>query len=202
VKGKNMTLADHSVQPHSTIRLLVRLYEVPDELDHVIFQLSWGYPSTGIDYLDATVFLYRGVKFADVVDWQHRKSRFGSITHSGDVPDSGGYSCHHKINVSIKSLQNDIDTLVFTLSSWRSPNISKFKNPSLRFFDENFPEQQLCSDEMEHAASSQAIIMCCLSKSKDSHWKVYSLKTLSSGNAKNYKPLQQKIASLIQQGFV
>lgn len=197
-----MTLADHSVQPNSTIRLLVRLYEVPDELDHVIFQLSWGFPSAGRDYLDATVFLYRGVKFVEVVDYQHCTSRFGSITHSGDILNLSRGIGHHKINVSIKSLQHDIDTLVFTLSSWRSPNISKFKNPSLRFFDENFPEQQLCSDEMEHAASSQAIIMCCLSKSKDSCWKVYSLKTLSSGNAKNYKPLQQKIASLIQQGFV
>ena len=197
-----MTLADHNVQPNSTIRLLVRLYEVPDELDHVIFQLSWGFPSTGKDYLDATVFLYRGTNFIEVVDYQHRTSGFGSIIHSGDKLDELRGIGRHKINVSIKSLQHDIDTLVFTLSSWESPNISKFKNPSLQFYDKNFPKQQLCSDEMGHAASSQAIIMCCLSKSKDNRWKVYSLKTLSSGNAKNYDPMQQKIASLIQQGFV
>ena len=50
---------------------------------------------------------------------------------------------------------------------------------------------------MEHAAFSQAIVMCSLSKRKDG-WRVYSLKTLSDGNAKNYEPLKKSILNLVQ----
>jgi stress response protein SCP2 len=192
-----MTLANHNVKPNSTIRLLVRLYEVPDQLDDVIFELFWGFPVTGRDYLDATVFLYSGVNFVEMVDYDHRKNSSGSVEHSGDILYLTSEKGQHTINVSLKSLQNRIDTLVFTLSSWNAPSLSHFKNLSLQFFDKKIPEKMLCSDEMGHAADSQAIIMCCLTKRK-SVWEVLSLKTLSRGNAKNYEPLKATIANLIE----
>ena len=107
---------------------------------------------------------------------------------------------HHTINVKLKSLPATTDKLFFTLSAYGSPNISKFKHPSLRFFDAKEPNKQLCSDQMQNAAYSQAIIMCSLSKINGS-WKVFSLRTPSAGNAKDYGPLQQKIAGIISQGL-
>ena len=199
--GRKMTLADHNVQPNGTIRLLVRLYEVPHQLDNVTFELFWGFPAAGKDYLDATVFFYSGLNFVEMVDYDHRISRFGSVKHSGDIIYLESRRGQHTIHVSIKSLQSYVDTLVFTLSSWNAPNISQFKTPSLRFFDKKFPEKKLCSDEMGHAANSQAIIMCCLTK-RENGWEVHSLKTLSSGNAKNYEPLKATIVNVIQQGFM
>ena len=162
-----------------------------------IFELSWGFPDTGKDYLDATVFLYKEIHFVETVDYDHCESKSGSVTHSGDILLLSRKIGYHRIDVLIKSLHDDIDTLVFTLSSWNSSNISKFRNPSLKFFDKKFPQKQLCSDKMEHAACSQAIVMCSLSKRKDG-WRVYGIKTLSDGNAKNYQPLKEKILSLVQ----
>ena len=153
--------------------------------------------------MDASVLLYSGSKFIEVVDYRHitSKSCLNAVRHSGDVMDDTKRLGHHTINVSIKSLSSHIDKLVFTLSAWNSPNISKYPNPSLRFFDAKFPNKQLCSDAMNHAAYSQAIIMCCLSK-KGGQWNVFSLKAPSAGNAKDYNPLKSKIVNLIQQGRV
>ena len=144
--------------------------------------------------------MYKGGNFVEMVDYQHRVSKSGSVSHSGDIVELSKGLGHHRIDVSIKSFRDEVDTLVFTLSSWNSPNISKLRNPSLKFFDKKFPQKQLCSDKMEHAAFSQAIVMCSLSKRKDG-WRVYSLKALSDGNAKNYNPLKKTIVSLIQQGI-
>lgn len=105
---------------------------------------------------------------------------------------------HHTINVKLKSLPPYIDKLFFTLSAWRSPNISKYKNPSLRFFDAKEPNKQLCSDEIQKAAYSQAIIMCALLKI-DGTWNVFRLNTLSAGNARDYTPLQQTISRIISE---
>ena len=178
------------------------LYAIPEDFDEVIFDLFWGYPQRGKDYLDASILLYSGSNFVEVVDYNNRKSQSClAVTHSGDVMDNEKKLGHHTINVSIKSIPRQINKLVFTLSAWNSPNISKYPNPSLKFFDAKFPDKQLCSDEMSHAAYSQAIIMCCLSH-KGGGWQVFSLKHLSAGNAMNYAPLRKKISSLIEKGYI
>jgi len=196
--GYLATLQNYSVQPFSTVHLIVVLYEISDSLDHVIFDLFWGYPTKGCDYLDASVLIYSGTSFQGLVDWSHRL--FSGVSHSGDVMDPAKRLGHHTINVKLKSLPAAVDKLFFTLSAWSSPNISKYKNPSLRFFDAKEPNKQLCSDQMQHAAYSQAIIMCSLSKINGA-WKVFSLRTLSAGNAMDYAPLQQTISGIISQGL-
>ena len=178
------------------------LYAIPEDFDKVIFDLFWGYPQRGKDYLDASIFLYSGSKCIEIIDYNNRISKSCSaVTHSGDVMDNIKKLGHHTIYVSIKSIPPHINKLVFTLSAWNSPNISKYPNPSLRFFDAKFPDKLLCSDEMSHAAHSRAIIMCCLTN-KGGGWHVFSLKQLSAGNAMDYDPLKKKIATLIKAGYV
>ena len=173
------------------------LYEIHESLDHTIFDLFWGYPvGRGRDYLDASVLIYSGTYYQGLVDFRH--GSFSGIWHSGDLMDDTNRRGHHTINVKLKSLPANIDKLFFTLSAWNSPNISKFRHPSLRFFDAKEPNKQLCSDQMQNAAYSQAIIMCSLSKI-DGAWKVFSLRTPSAGNAKNYSQLQQTISGIILQ---
>ena len=195
---KLATLQDYSVQPFNTLHLIVVLYEINHSLDNAVFDLFWGYPSSGCDYLDASVLIYSGSSLQGIVDYRHQA--FNGISHSGDVMDAAKCLGHHTIYVQLKSLPSNINKLFFTLSAWNSPNISKYKNPSLRFFDAKAPNKQLCSDQMGHAAYSQAVIMCCLSKI-DGVWKVFSLRTLSAGNAKNYVPLGQTIGGIITQGL-
>ncbi len=103
---------------------------------------------------------------------------------------------HQTINVLIKKIPSHINQLVFTLSAWSLPNISSFPNPSLKFFDARFPDIQLCDDKMEHAANSQAIIMCFFTN-RGGKWRIVRVKHLSAGNANDYESLKDTIARLI-----
>lgn len=150
--------------------------------------------------MDASVLIYSGNELQRISDYKRRMRFSGAVYHSGDVMDDLNRLGHHTINVKLKSLPANIDKLFFTLSAWNSPNISMYKNPSLRFFDAKEPNKQLCSDQMQNAAYSQAIIMCSLSKI-DGAWKVFSLRTPSAGNAKDYTPLQQTISGITSQGL-
>ena len=180
--------------------MIVLLFAIPDSFDHVIFDLYWGYPTKGRDYLDASVLIYSGNQFHEIADYRRTRRLAGAVYHSGDVMDDEKRLGHHTINVKLKSLPPDVDKLFFTLSAWDSPNISKYKNPSLRFFDAKEPTKQLCSDQMQKAAYSQAVIMCALLKI-DGTWNVFRLNTLSAGNARNYTPLQQTISRIISERF-
>ena len=192
-----LTLKDYHVQPNSTIYLLVLLYEVPDDYDHVIFDLFWGYPESGKDFLDASVLLYSGSEFVEFVDFRCTFSQScPAVEHSADVMEDDKRLGHHTINVWIKSISPRINRLVFTLSAWNATTISKYPNPSLKFFDARCPNKQLCDDKMENVANSQAVIMCCLIK-RASKWRVVSVKRPSAGNAKDYEPLKNSIVSLI-----
>lgn len=174
------------------------LYEINQTLDNAVFDLFWGYPSSGVDFLDASVLMYSGSSLQGIVDY--RQGSFNGVSHSGDVMDDAKCLGHHTIHVQLKCLPGDVNKLFFTLSAFCSPNISRYKNPSLRFFDAKEPNKQLCSDQMGHAAHSQAVIMCSLSKIRGV-WKVFSLRTLSAGNVANYSPLQQTIGGIITKGL-
>ena len=193
--------------PNSTLYLIILLYAVPEGLDHVIFDLYWGYPDTQTwrrrDFLDASVFLYSGSEYVDVVNFRHSISYhcLNAVQHSGYAQmDDDERLGHQKITVFIKSIPAKIDNLIFTLSAYRSSNISKYRKPSVKFFDKNFPDKQLCSDEMSRAANSQAIIMCSLSR-KNGVWHAVSLKIPASGNVNNYDPLKTEIVRLIRMGY-
>jgi stress response protein SCP2 len=175
------------------------LYEVPEDYDNVIFDLSWGYPNSGIDFLDASVFLFKGSKFIELVDYKQRVSKNKAVKHSGDLRDDDNRLGHHTIDISIKSLPSHIDHLVFTLSAFTRPNISKYRNLSLRFYDARCPNKQLCDDRMDEVANSKAVIMCFLIK-RDKKWRVVGAKRPCDGNAIDYGPLKETIEKLIGDG--
>jgi len=82
--GKDMRLQDYHVKPFTTVHLMVLLYAIPEHFNHVIFDLHWGYPSRGADFLDATCLIYSGKNFKHLVDYEQRQSPVGScVQHSG-----------------------------------------------------------------------------------------------------------------------
>ena len=193
---KPAQLQDYTIKPFSTLHLIILLYAVPDSLDHVSLDLFWGYPDNVLrDYLDASVLIYSDESCQNIVDYKS-KSFENAVNHSGDVMDDDNRLGHHTINVKLKSLPSTIDKLFFTLSAWNSPNISKYKNPRMRFFDPSKPDVELCGYQMEHAAHSQAVVLCSLSKINEG-WKVLSSCLLSAGNARDYTQLKQTISERI-----
>ena len=196
VDGNIRRLSDYNIQPFHTIHLMVLLYAIPSHFNHVIFDLFWGYPSSGRDYLDASCLVFNGKAYTDVVDFRHRLFLNNTIWHSGDVMDDAHRKGHHTIEVRLKQLPASVTHLFFTLSAWNSPTIAYYPNPSLKFFEASNKSKDLCSTTFTHARHSQAVIMCSVARS-GGQWKIFNNGRLSAGNAMNYTHLISTIQSLI-----
>ena len=199
-----MKLKDYQVPHNATLSLMVLLYAIPEGLDNVIFNLCWEFPPNQTrrkkKFLDSSVFIYSGSECLGIVDYKNTRSIIcpRAIRHSGNaMMDFRNEISYNRIDVSLKAIPEHVDKLVFTLSAFNSLNLSKYPNPSLRFYDARYPDKLLCTDEMSHALNSRAIIMCSLSR-KDGEWETISLKSRAAGCAKNYSPLQRKIENLIR----
>ncbi|KAH3699647.1 hypothetical protein DPMN_074607 [Dreissena polymorpha] len=188
------------MQPNSTIMLVVLLLAIPEHCNEVVFDLYWGYPSNGRDYLDASCLMFNGQQFNNLCDYRHR-NHCTAIRHSGDVMDDLNRKGHHTMNVTLKNMPSNVTHLFFTLSAWCSPNISRYPNPSLKFYEASNPGKDLCKTTFQHAGSYQAVVMCSLSRGMYGRWEIFGSGKCSAGNAKNYEPLQTTIRSLIAQVF-
>lgn len=198
-----MTLKDYKVLANSTVRLIIVMYAVPDELDDVVFDFCWGLPSIrSYDYLDVSVFVYSGQEYLGVI-WYRRTSLLicPGVVHSGPagIVHLAGEG-RQKVTVNLKSVPSHVDKLVFTLSAWAAPTISEYPYCELNFYDVKFPDKQLCSAKVDHLKDYKSVIMCCLSK-KNGSWEVIEIKRGSDGFTRNYYPLQHKIESLMQDGY-
>ncbi|XP_038050106.1 uncharacterized protein LOC119723497 [Patiria miniata] len=192
------TLAFYQVAPKTTIHVRRLLYSVPSGLDKVVFDLYWGYPASGQDYLDASVLIFQGGHFLGVLDYRNREQ--SAMRHSGDLMDNYARKGHHLINVNLHSIPSSITHLFFTLSAWASPTVSKYPNPSLRFYEESNPGKMLCEDTIKKLNYSQAIVMGWLAR-QGGNWCVFSAGKPSAGNAMDYSCLVSTIQGIITNGL-
>ncbi|XP_062603649.1 uncharacterized protein LOC134265458 [Saccostrea cucullata] len=197
--GQSCTLSDYNIPPYATLYLVVLLYAIPEAFDHVVFDLYWGYPTSGPDYLDASCLMYQNTQFLKLIDFRNRQVQ--GVTHSGDVMDSIKRIGHHTIHVYLKQLPSNATHLFFTLSAWNSPNISRYPNPSLKFYEASNIQKNLCKTTFTHAGHSQAVIMCSVSRNSQGRWEIYESGKLSAGNAMNYSQIQCTIRNLIKTGY-
>ena len=180
------------------------MFCVPEHLDHVIFDLNWEFPSTNPDFLDATCMAFERDKFVQVIDWNHPKNDYflkGSIIHSEkNMTEPGSKTGHQSIHVHLKKVPVNVTHLYFTLSSWKSPDLSTFKNPNLKFFDASDENVNLCETTFTHALKSQAVIMCSVVRT-GREWQIFECGTsgLVNGNSKKYNPIRKVIVDLIRE---
>ena len=184
--------------PNSTIHVMVLLCAVPEHLDKVVFDLYWGYPDSGKDYLDACADIFKGQEWLGFVDYRHKiPSEFnGSVVHSGDLMDDIRRQGHHIIKVSLKKVPSRVTHIFFTLCTYKSPKISRYPNPSMKFYEESNPERLLCTEQISKANNRQAIVMCSLMR-QGGQWTVQSNGTPSDGNNFKYEPILDTIQGLI-----
>ncbi|XP_053401088.1 uncharacterized protein LOC128557590 [Mercenaria mercenaria] len=195
-------LSDYNIGCNANISLIMPLYCIPEHLDHVVFDLSWEFPAVNPDFLDATCMAFEKDEFIQVIDWTHSSNEYylnGSIKHSEkNLTGPGAKTGHQTIHVHLKRVPGKITHLYFTLSSWRSPNLSEFRNPSLKFYEASSENVNLCETTFGHALSSQAVIMCSAVRA-GTKWQIFECGagSLVAGNAKCYNPIRARIAELI-----
>ena len=218
-------MKDFSIKPSSIVHLVKLLYAIPQNIDEVVFDLNWEYPTEADalegrerrDYLDASCLMFEGETCKRTIDYVQKsemmqtlleklknkgivKQMEWGVKHSGDRMDDKKRIGHHIIDVSIKDIPETITNLFFVLSAWNSPTISRYPNPSLSFYEKSKPNTNLCSTTFTHASDHSAVVMCSLSRTNHG-WVVYENGQTSSGNAKNYDPIKLTIKNLIQEGY-
>jgi len=175
---------------------MVLMYAIPSHFNHVIFDLYWGYPAHGCDFLDASCLAFSGKSHIGVIDYNQRIFKGNAIIHSGDVMDNAHRIGHHTIEVRLKEIQSSITHLYFTLSAWNSPTIGKYPNPSLKFYEAANKTKDLCKTTFSEARNAQAVVMCSVVR-HGNQWEIFECGRPSAGNAKNYKQLIYTIQGLI-----
>ncbi|CAG8492944.1 4733_t:CDS:2 [Cetraspora pellucida] len=93
LKEYEKRLIKYGVREGSHVQLIVVLYSITKEvsISNLSFDLHWGFPRTGLDYLDGTCLIYTGNELWKKYDYA---SPFDScipyIRHSGDIIDVMG----------------------------------------------------------------------------------------------------------------
>ncbi|KAF0525876.1 tellurium resistance protein terz-like [Gigaspora margarita] len=195
------SIVSYGIKPGCHIQLVVILYSITKEVSiaNIVFDLYWGYPIAGPDFLDGTCLIYAGTSLWRKYDYCSTKyDDINYISHSGDIVDNTERTGHHQITINLNQLPKEVTTLYFVLSAWNCPNISHFVSPSFKLYDINSPQEQLCKYSIQTAANSQSVIMCYVARSFEGSWEVIEAGILSDGNAKNYGPINRKILDLEQ----
>ena len=74
--------------------------------------------------------------------------------------------------------------------------MSRFQNPCFKLVDESQPDKPLCTYQLDQAAESQAVIMCCISRGNQG-WEVIQIGKLSKGTVEDYDPIEASIRECI-----
>ncbi|CAI2176858.1 16557_t:CDS:2, partial [Funneliformis geosporum] len=128
--------------------------------------------------------------------FDYSKKMFGDIphmSHSGDVLDSNKKRGHHRITANLGFMPATVTKLYFVLSSFGSPDIGSFKDPSFKLFDPTNPNVLLCSYTLKSAAKSRAVIICVV---ENGNWNIFEIGKLSDGYADNYTPITNTIKDM------
>ncbi|CAH1759653.1 722_t:CDS:2 [Entrophospora sp. SA101] len=197
------TLAEYKIVEDCHIQLIVLLYSITknQSLKSLTFDLQWGYPNGKIDYLDGTCLLYKDDTFFRKYDYLSKLyNDIPSMYHSGDRMDSTNQIGHHSIKANLSDLPPSITKLYFILSSWNSPDIGCFPNPSFKLYDTERPEDQLCSYKLKSAANSKAVIMCAVTRNKFKNtWDENNRGLLNTSTTPSSLPLVEKTNELLNE---
>ncbi|KAJ3006134.1 UNVERIFIED_CONTAM: hypothetical protein HDU68_004261 [Siphonaria sp. JEL0065] len=120
-------------------------------------------------------------------------SRFsfnGAIRHSGDIVSGGRGS--HRITIDMKNLPDNVQSLVFALSSWTA-TLKDVLDPEVRLFD-GASLTELCRygfDDCATAGENTCVVMCRLKRERvGGLWNVDVLGKIGMGSALNYEPVK------------
>ncbi|CAG8496243.1 25736_t:CDS:2 [Gigaspora margarita] len=199
-KGVELNQGDKSIVNYGIhagchIQLVVILYSITKEVSvaNLVFDLYWGYPITGRDYLDGTCLIYAGMSLWKKYDYSTKSyPEINYIKHSGDIMNDTNRRGHHRITIKLNQLPKEVSTLYFVLSAYNCPNIGHFVSPSFQLYDENSPQEQLCNYSIQTAANSQAVIGVTLQDRLKAYGKLLKLVFYPMGMPKIIVPLTEE----------
>lgn len=148
------------------------------KLERVFMGLGWdtasGLFGGGSIDLDASCAMFTENKeLVDTVSFSHLYSNDGSIRHSGDNLTGAGDGDDEKINVDLRTVPNNVKSIVFTINSYRGQTFDKVKNCFARLVD-TVSNKEICMYKLSEKGSHTGMIMCKMYR-HNGEWKMSAL---------------------------
>jgi tellurium resistance protein TerZ len=140
---------------------------------------GFGAKSQAVD-LDASVVMFDDTnRPLDVVWFRQLKSRDGSITHTGDNRTGAGDGDDEQIIVDLRTVPENVRSLVFTVNSFTGQNFSTVQNAYCRLFDTN-SGKEIARYDLSVQGSHTAQVMAKLYR-HNGEWKMHAIGENASG---------------------
>ena len=124
--------------------------------------------------LDASAITFdKAGKVIETIYFRNLKSKDSTIKHSGDNLTGDGDGDDEVIHVNLKKLPEKVQSVVFTVSSFRGQTFDKIKNASCRIV-ENKTNTEIAKYDLSCSGKHTAMIMAKVYR-HDGKWKMQAL---------------------------
>lgn len=149
--------------------------------------------SGDIDLDASCVLLDSNKNILDTVWFRQLRSNDGSIVHTGDNLTGDGAGDDEVIKVDLSKIPQNVQTLIFVISSFRGQDFSKISSAFCRIVDQN-KNQELAKFTLSGKTNDTAFVMAKIFK-ENGNW---TMKALGEGckgrTVQDFMPLIVKLA--------
>ena len=149
--------------------------EKSEIINKVFMGIGWDPADEDEDVdLDAScVLLNADMEVLEVIDFGNLTSEDESVEHLGDNLTGEGDGDDEVINVDLKNLSPEVDSLVFTITSFSGQSFEDIDNCVARLVN-NDTGVEMCKYQLTQIGDFTAVIMCKLSR-KNGGWEFKAL---------------------------
>ena len=156
-------------------------------LNRVFMGLGWdaakgflGFGGGGSIDLDASCVMFDGGKnVMDVISFSKLNSSDGSVRHSGDNLTGAGDGDDEVINVDLSTVPAAVESIVFTINSFRGQTFDKVDNCFARLV-ETVSNKEICNFKLKEKGSHTAMVMAKVYR-HNGGWKMSALGLPANG---------------------
>jgi len=175
----------------------VSLSKNGSSLSHIFVGLGWDMAkkAAAID-LDASCLVFgESGNLVDQIWFGQLSGMAGAITHTGDNLTGEGDGDDEVIKVDLSKISSNVNTLIFTVSSFRGQTFDKIANASCRVVD-SVSNNELVTFSLSEMGSHAGLIMAKIYRHKE-EWKVHAIGEKTMGRTfRDMIPTIQKIGCL------
>jgi tellurium resistance protein TerZ len=132
----------------------------------------------GID-LDASAILFdASANVVDIVYFGAKRSKDGSIQHTGDNVTGEGEGDDEQIRVDLSRVDQRVQSIVFTVSSFQNDTFDKIENAKCRLLDDK--DVEFASYDLSNSGSHTAQIMAKVTR-EGSGWRMTAIGETAMG---------------------
>jgi tellurium resistance protein TerZ len=157
--------------------------EKTELITNVFMGIGWDATDEEEDVdLDASCVLLNADKeVIEVIDFGNLTSEDEAVEHLGDNLTGDGDGDDEVINVNLRNLSPDVDSLVFTITSFSGQSFEDIDNCIARLVNQS-TGAEMCSYQLKDIGDFTAVIMCKLTRIK-SGWEFKALGIPTDGES-------------------